>query len=424
MIDLRLLREEPELFRQAARNKKIPADVDVVLETDRRLRELRVEVEQLRGERNRVSKSAGKAEGAAKEAILEEGRRLREQLEGREPQLKELEEQLGALLLTIPNLPSPLAPVGGGEDENVEVRRWGSPRDFDFEPRDHVDLALSLDIADFARGSKVSGSRFFFLKKEGALLELALLRFAVDFLHARGFTPMCVPQLVREPAMVGTGYFPVGRDDAYSLERDDLHLIGTSEVALVSFHADEILAAPDLPKRYAGVSACFRREAGAAGRDTRGFYRVHQFQKVEQVVICENEPEMVQAEHEGLLANAESLLQALGLPYRVAVACTAEMGMGQVLKHEIETWMPSRQAYAETHSCSTLGEFQSRRLNLRYRDAEGRLRFCATLNNTAIASPRILIPLLEAYQEPDGSVQIPEALRPYMGGITRLAPRR
>jgi seryl-tRNA synthetase len=423
MIDLRLLREDPEPFRLAARNKHIPADIDAVVETDAQLRALRVEVENLRSERNRVSKSVGKVQGAERESALEEARVLRERLEASEPQLKELEDRLAYLLLTIPNLPSPDVPVGEGEEDNVELRRWGTPREFDFEPKDHVELVQLLDLADFARGSKVSGSRFYFLKNEGALLEMALLRLAMDLLHRNGFTPMSVPELVREPAMTGTGYFPLGRDDAYALEKDELYLIGTSEVALVSFHADEILPLDELPKRYAGVSSCFRREAGAAGKDTRGFYRVHQFHKVEQVVICENEPETIGAQHEALLGNAEAVLQALGLPHRVALACTAELGMGQVLKHEVETWMPSRKTYSETHSCSTLGEFQSRRLNIRYRDGEGRLQFCATLNNTAIASPRIMIPLLETYQQADGSVRLPEALHPYMGGITELRPR-
>lgn len=424
MIDLRLLRENPDLFRQAAERKRIPADIDAVVAADCRIRELRSEIESLRAERNRVSKGISRLQGADRDAALEEARTIRARLEADEPELRDLEERLAGLLLTIPNLPDPSVPVGAAEEDNVEVRRWGSPREFGFTPRDHYDLALSLDIADFGRGGKVSGSRFYYLKNEGALLQMAVLRLAVDLLYGRGFGPMIVPELVRETAMMGTGYFPLGRDDAYALEKDELFLIGTSEVALVAYHADEILDAAELPKRYAGVSSCFRREAGAAGKDTRGFYRVHEFQKVEQVILCENDQEIVRAEHEGLVANVEALMQALGLPYRVALACTGEMGMGQTLKHEIETWMPSRQAYCETHSCSTLGEFQSRRLNIRYRDGEGKLRFCATLNNTCVASPRILIPLLESYQEEDGSVRIPECLHAYLPGITRLQPRK
>lgn len=423
MIDIRLLRENPDLFRAAARNKRFEADVDAVYETDLQIRALKVEVETLRSERNRVSKSIGKSKPEERERALDEARVLREQLETREPELRELELRLDQLLLTLPNLPSPEAPIGATEDDNVELRRWGTPRTFDFEPRDHVDIANSLDLADFNRGGKVSGSRFYYLKNDGALLQMAVLRFAVDFLVGRGFSPMVVPELVREEAMTGTGYFPVGRDDAYSLEKDGLFLVGTSEVSLVAYHRDEILTLDELPRRYCGISSCFRREAGAAGKDTRGFYRVHQFQKVEQVVICENDPELIAAEHQALVSNVEGILQALELPYRVAVACTGEMGMGQVYKTEIESWMPSRQRYSETHSCSTLGEFQSRRLGIRYRDLKGVVRHCATLNNTAIASPRILIPILETYQQADGSVRIPTVLQPYLGGRSELKPR-
>jgi len=423
MIDLRLLRENPDLFREGSRKKRIPADVDGALDLDARIRALKVEVENLRSDRNRVSKSIGKAQGPDREAAMEEARKLREQLEAKEPELKDLEDRLGELLLTIPNPPLPEVPEGAGEEDNVEVRRWGALRAFDFEPKDHVDLALALDIADFQRGSKVAGSRFYFLKNEGALLEMAVLRFTMDRLYRKGYTPMVVPELVREAAMQGSGYFPIGREEAYSVDRGDQFLIGTSEVPLVSYHMDEILSVEELPKRYVGFSACYRREAGAAGKDTRGFYRVHQFHKIEQVIICENEPHLVRAEHDQLVSNVEEILQTLGLPYRVALACTGEIGMGQVMKHEIETWMPSRGTYAETHSCSTLGEFQSRRLNLRYRTAEGNVRFCATLNNTAIASPRILIPLLETYQRSDGSVAIPDALHAYLPGVTEIRPR-
>lgn len=423
MIDLRLLRENPDLFREGSRRKRIPADIDAIVETDSRLRSLRVEVENLRSERNRVSKSVGKAKGEERDAVLEEARVLRERLEACEPELKTLEDRLAELLLTVPNLPDPSVPEGESDEQNVELRRWGTPKEFDFEPKDHVDLANSLDLADFLRGSKVSGSRFYYLKNEAVLLQMAVTRFAIDHLVKKGFSPFIVPELVRDMAMTGTGFFPLGREESYQITKDELYLIGTSEVPLVSFHADEIIPTEDLPRHYAGFSSCFRREAGAAGKDTRGFYRVHQFQKVEQVVICENRPEVVRAEHEALVANVEGILQALELPYRVALACTGELGMGQTLKHEIETWMPSRRAYSETHSCSTLGEFQSRRLNIRYRNAEGKLEFCATLNNTAVASPRILIPILETYQQADGSVKIPEALLPYMHGITEIRPK-
>lgn len=422
MIDIQLLRQSPDLFRRAAAGKRIACDIDAVLALDEQLRARKQKAEELRAERNRLSKSIGRLSADERPAAMEEARMVREALEQIEPQLREDEEELSRLLLTVPNLPAPEVPEGAGEEDNLEIRRWGEPRRFDFEPKDHYELALGLGIADFARGARVAGSRFYFLKGAGALLQAAILRWATDFLYRKGFTPMIVPEIVREEAMLGTGYFPLGRDDAYSVDRGDGFLIGTSEVPLAAYHMDEIVSAADLPLRYAGTSSCFRREAGAAGRDTRGLYRLHQFQKVEQVMICRNEEEVVREAHEALLANAEALLQQLELPYRVALACTAELGLGQVRKHEVETWMPGRQAYSETHSCSTLGEFQSRRLNLRYRDETGRVRFCATLNNTAIATPRILIPLLETYQESDGSVRIPAVLHPYLPGMTKMTP--
>jgi seryl-tRNA synthetase len=299
-----------------------------------------------------------------------------------------------------------------------------APPEFDFEPKDHLELAESLDILDIPRAVKFAGARMYCLKNEGALLEFALFKFALERLVSKGFSPMIVPQLVRREAMVGTGFFPLGEEDTFFIEKDDLYLIGTSEVPLVAYHMDEILNEKDLPRRYCGYSSCFRREAGSYGRDTRGFYRLHQFNKVEQVIICQNDPEVSKTEHALLLSNSESLMQDLGLPYRVALACGAEIGQGQVIKHEIETWMPSRGKYSETHSCSSLHEFQARRLKIRWRNKEGKVEFCHTLNNTAIASPRILIPLLENYQNKDGSVTIPEVLRPYLNGMERIEPKK
>jgi len=292
----------------------------------------------------------------------------------------------------------------------------------DFEPRDHVDLGESLDILDIARGVKLAGTRNYILKNEGVLLELAVLRLALDLMVERGFSPMIVPHLVKEEAMTGTGYFPLGREQAYAVEKDELFLIGTSEVSVTSFHMGEILDEKDLPRHYCGYSFCFRREAGTYGKDTRGLYRIHQFQKVEQVSVCVADEEVSVREHALLLGNAEALLQRLELPYRVVNVCSGDLGQGQVRKNDLETWMPSRGAYGETHSCSTFHDFQARRLGLRYRDADGQVRFCHTLNNTVAASPRILIPILELNQQADGSVVIPKALRPYMGGMERIGP--
>ncbi|HRX86172.1 MAG TPA: serine--tRNA ligase, partial [Phycisphaerae bacterium] len=287
---------------------------------------------------------------------------------------------------------------------------------FDFEPKDHVALGEALGIIDIERGVKLAGTRNYTLRGDAVLLHHAVLRLAMDTMIARGFTPVQVPVLVREEIMYGTGYFPGGRDQAYLCERDNLSLVGTAEVSLTALHADEILDEADLPIKTVAMSPCFRREAGAAGKDTYGLYRIHLFDKVEQVVVCRNDVEESKRLHAEILANAEAVVQALELPYRVVNVCTGDLGQGQVQKFDIETWMPSRGGYGETHSASRFYEFQARRLKLRYRDADRRTRFCHTLNNTVIASPRVLIPILELYQNADGSITVPKALRPYLGG--------
>jgi len=294
-------------------------------------------------------------------------------------------------------------------------------------------LGEELDILDIPRGVKISGSRFYFLKNEGALLELAVLKFTLDMLVKKGFTPFIPPVLVQYEAMMGTSYFPGGEEHAYavgvkreredSIEDDELYLVGTSEVSVASYHQGEILNEDKLPLLYAGISNCFRREAGTYGKDTHGIYRIHQFQKVEQVVICRNDEEESAKLHQMILQNAEEVIQALELPYRVVDVCTGDMGQGQIYKNDIETWMPSRNTYGETHSCSTFHDFQARRLNLKYKDKEGKKHYCHTLNNTCIASPRVLIPLLEVYQQADGSVVVPEVLRPYMMGIEKISSK-
>jgi seryl-tRNA synthetase len=312
-------------------------------------------------------------------------------------------------------------PIGKGEEDNVEIRRVRVPRVFDFQPRDHVELMTSLGLIEWDAPRRFAGARSYALVGQGALLELAVLRLAVDTLIERGMRLVAPPVMVKERAMLGTGYFPLGREQAYSITADDLYLVGTSEVPLVSLHCDETIDASRLPIKYAGISPCFRREAGAAGKDTHGVYRVHQFMKVEQVVFCAPDEDVAEKHHYELLANAEAILAKLEIPYRVALACTGEIGLGQTRKHEVESWMPGRGTYSETHSCSTMGDFQTRRSNIRLRVDGGELGYPFTLNNTAIASPRILIPLLENHQNADGSVTLPNALAPYMLGQTRLA---
>jgi seryl-tRNA synthetase len=358
-----------------------------------------------------------KAEAQAVQATLAE---IKPKMKALEEEEKPVREEFERLMLTIPQPPDPAVPVGKDDTENLELRKVGEIRTFDFEPKDHVTLGQELDIIDIERGVKLAGTRNYLLKGEGTLLHQAVLRLAQDMMVERGYIPMVVPVLVREEVMYGTGYFPTGRDQAYLCERDTLSLVGTAEVPLTATHTGEILPEADLPIKYCALSTCFRREAGAAGKDTTGLYRIHLFDKVEQVVVCRNDEDESKRFHDEILKNAEDVLQALELPYRVVNVCTGDLGMGQVLKYDIETWMPSRNSYGETHSASRFYEFQARRLKLRYRDGAKKVRFCHTLNNTVIASPRILIPLLELNQNKDGSVTIPQALRGYMGGKERI----
>jgi seryl-tRNA synthetase len=423
MLDMAFIRSNPQVIKDGITKKRMSVDIDELLATDEELRKLRAEVEQLRADRNRISKEIPKLPGTDKDDAVARVKSLKDDLGLKEPKLKETEERFEQLMLMVPSPPLPEVPEGDSDDDNVEVRKFLEPTKFDFEPKDHLDLATALDIVDTKRAAKVAGARMYYLKNEGAMLEFALFQFGLQHLISKGFQPMIVPQLVRREAMVGTGFFPLGEEDTFFIEKDGLYLVGTSEVSLVSYHMDEILNEKDLPKRYCGYSSCFRREAGSYGRDTRGFYRLHQFNKVEQVTICMNDPDVSKEEHRLLLSNAEEIMQALELPHRVALACGAEIGQGQVIKHEIETWMPSRGKYSETHSCSSLHEFQARRLMIRWRGKDGKTQYCHTLNNTALASPRILIPILENFQNEDGSVTVPAVLRPFMNGMERIEPK-
>jgi seryl-tRNA synthetase len=392
--------------------------VRAFLELDGEYRKTRSEFESLRARQNAGSKELPTLSGAAKEAKLAEMKALADQMRDDSQRLKDLEARWSAQQFLLPSIPLERVPVGKDDTENVPLRTWGDVPTPNFELRDHVRLGKDLDLFDLERGVKIAGARSYFLKGDGTRLQHAVMSLAMDVLHKAGYTVMDPPHIVKYEAMRGTGYFPGGEEMAYHLDERDtgFHLIGTSEVSVASFHADEILSAEDLPKRYAGYSPCYRREAGAYGKDTHGLYRVHQFYKVEQVVFCKADPEESMRFHAELLGNAEQVMQLLEIPYRVVDVCTGDMGQGQVYKNDIEAWMPSRKSYGETHSCSSFYDFQARRLNTRYKDTNGKNVFCYTLNNTCIASPRILIPLLENHQNSDGSVTIPMALRPYMGG--------
>jgi seryl-tRNA synthetase len=424
MLDIAFIRDFPDLVKAGAKKKHIQVDVDRLLDVDRQRRTLITDIEQLRAERNRKSKTVSSLPPSEREALLAETRALTEQLRRGETALAPLEEEFERLMLQVPNVPAPDVPDGLSDADNVEVRRWGEPPTFTFAPRDHVELGEALDLIDIKRAVRVAGTRTYYLKNEAVLLELAVLRFTLDHMMRRGFIPMLVPHLVKDEAMIGTAYFPGGEEQAYRIEKDAVNLIGTAEVPLTAYHYDEILREAELPKRYVGMSACYRREAGTYGRDTRGIYRIHQFHKVEQVIISVADEQVSIAEHEGIVRNAEEVLQALQLPYRVVNVCGGDLGAPQVKKYDIETWMPSRNAYGETHSASRFYDFQARRLKLRYRDRQSRVRYAHTLNNTVVASPRILIPILEVYQQEDGSVMVPEVLRPYMGGIARIERKK
>ncbi len=424
MIDIKLIREKPELVKKAAVDKGMAVDIDQLLAVDARRRELETEFNELRHRQRTAGEKIAQAPKEEKAALSQEMGQLKSRLKQIDEERAKVEAELHELMLLVPQIPYPDAPVGHDESANVEVRRVGTPKtkaDFGFEFKDHLALGQALGIIDIERGVRLAGSRNYVLKGAGTLLHEAMLRLAWDVMLERGFEPLTVPVLVLDRLMYGTGFFPLHRDEVYLCERDNQSLVGTAEVPLTGFHSDEMLDEADLPKLYFARSTCFRREAGAAGKDTRGLYRIHYFDKIEQVVVCKADPEESARWHQLILENSEAVVQALELSYRVVEVCTGEMGQGKFRMYDIETWMPSREAYSETHSASRLHDFQARRLNLRYRRADtGKPEFCHTLNNTVIASPRILIPLLELNQHADGSVTIPAALRKYMNGMERI----
>jgi len=414
MIDITLLRKNPEYFRIGAQKKGVDVDIDQILMLDKELHDLRHEVEQLRAERNKISREVTTLEGPDKERSKTRASEIKQQLSSLEPKITKLQEKLKQLLLSVPLPPAEDVPQGKNETENVLVRTWGEIPDFDFSPKDHITLMEELDLLDLKRGVKIGGFRQYVLKNEAVLLEQALLRWSIDFLLKKGFTLLRPTVLVNEAAMLGTGMFPKGKEETYRLD-ENLFLTGTTEVPLMAYHAGEVLKGKDLPKKYVGYSSAFRREIGSYGKDTRGIFRVHEFIQTEQVILCKNDPEESVKWHEWLLVNSEEMMQALKLPYRVVNVCSGELSDGQAKRYDIEAWVPSQQRYRETHSDSYLLDFQGRRLNIRYRTAEGRLNFVHSLNNTGIATPRILIPLVEIYQRADGRVAIPEVLRSYLG---------
>ncbi len=419
MLDRRFIRENPEAVKAAVRVKGIDLDVDELLRLDKSSRELQRELDEAQTQRKSFAREFARADEATREKLKAEHEEQDLHLRSVREQLTDVNERLQALLLSTPMIPWTGAPVGD-ESANATIRTWGEQPVFDFKPKDHVELLESRDWAEFSRARKASGERAYALKGEMVLLERAMLSYALDYLIELGLMPISVPALVREEPLIGNGQFPAHREETYAIPADDLYLAGTAEVALVGLHAGEILDAKALPIRYAGISPCFRREAGSAGRDVRGLLRVHQFEKVEQFVICRADDEESDRWHAELLDAAEHLLQGLGLAYQVVEISTGDMGAGKYRMNDIETWMPSLGAYRETHSCSSLHDWQARRASIRYRDTDGTVKFAYTLNNTAIATPRLLAAFVENCQTADQKVQIPKVLRPYLGGRTEL----
>lgn len=419
MLDIKVLREHPDAAKAGAVKKHMPdraGAVDRALALDGELRALTPRLDAMRSEQKAGGKQLGKLSAEEREAFLDKQKALKAQLQVLEDEERQLRGKLHEQLALVPNIPDEEVPDGKDDAENEEVRRVGAPRAFDFAPRAHYEIGEAQGWLDFSRAAEMSGSRNYVLFGDLALLHDAVLRYAVELLVARGFTPVDPPLLVRDAAMFGTGFFPGGEEQTYRCEKDGLNLIGTSEVPVTSLHSGEILSEKDLPKMYVARSACFRREAGTYGKDTRGLYRVHQFQKVEQVIVDVADRDRSLAHHQSIVQNAEDMLQAFALPYRVVNVCGGDLGVPQAMKYDIETWMPSRESYGETHSASRFYDYQARRLNLRYRPEKGKPLFCHTLNNTVAASPRILIPLIENHQNADGTVTLPAGLRPYFGG--------
>jgi seryl-tRNA synthetase len=415
VLDLRYIRENAAAVAENARNRGVEANVELVVELADRRSELIQELNELRQQQNQLAKSVGRErDPEARQRLIAESRRTKELIPEREAELQAVEGRLREEMLNIPNMTHPDTPIGKDDTENVELRRVGESPDFGFEPKDHVELGESLGIVDFEAGTKVAGSKFYFLRGDAVLLELGLVRYALDTLIERGYEPAITPDLARDEALIGTGFMPRGPEtQIYSVENSDLSLIATAEIPLAGSLAGEIVDSERLPIRLAGLSHCFRTEAGSHGRASRGLYRVHQFTKVEMFAFAE--PEQSEALHEEMLGIEEEIFGGLGVPYRVVDICTGDLGGAAYRKYDLEAWMPGRNAYGEITSTSNTTDYQARRLQIRYRRDGGRPQLLHTLNGTAIAVSRALIPILENYQQEDGSVLVPEALVPYVG---------
>jgi len=426
MLDIKFIRQNPDAVKEGCRKKQVEVDVDKLLEVDKKRREVLQALEDMRAQKNKASKKISETKGGKeKQKIILQMRELDKNSDRLTENSKKLDEEFKKLMLQIPNLPFDDVPVGRDERDNVVLREVGEKLKFDlpagrqgFQPKDYLEIAENLDLIDVKRAAKTSGTRFGFLKREAALMEFAIINFVFENLLGEDFIPIVPPVMIKPEMMRGMGYVERGGEEIYFVEKDNLYLIGTAEQIIGPMHADETLEEKELPKRYAGFSSCFRREAGSYGKDTKGILRVHQFDKVEMFIFCQ--PEESKKEHQLLLSIEEKLMQALKLPYRVIQICTGDLGDPAAAKYDIEAWLPSENRYRETHSTSNCTDFQARRLNIRYRDKSGKLNFVHTINGTAFAIGRILIAIIENYQQRDGSILIPPVLQPYLNGLKKI----
>jgi serine--tRNA ligase len=424
MLDIKYIAENPDVIKDGLAKKgysKDVIDVDALIALYKDINKLKTSSQSLSEEKNKLSNSIKSASAEERPAIIAKSKALGEELKVEQEKLAAEQAKFDDIMLRMPNMPSAESPVGPDDSANVVRRKVGELPHFDFTPRDHVELMELNDWSEMERIAKVSGSRTYAIKNDLAQLELAIHMMVLDKLRSHGFTVITVPSISKEKPLYGQGYLPFSRDEIYYMPADDIYLSGTAELILNSLRADEILSENELPILYAGFSPCFRREAGAAGKDTRGLVRVHQFMKTEQFVICKNDIAESEKWHQKLLAISEEVLQDLELPYQVLEVCTGDMGAPKYRQYDLEAWVPSQNCYRETHSCSNITEWQARRTNLRYRDnADGKVKYVHTLNNTGIATPRALVPFIENHQNADGTVNIPVKLRPYLGGKAKI----
>lgn len=416
MLDIKFIRENKDIVQAGAKKKHIEIDIDQLVKLDDERLKVLKEVEELRGEINKVSNDIGRNQDQAlKIQLIEEMRSVKEDLKTKEEALKNILEEWQKLMLQVPNVPDMTVPEGATDADNKEIKVWGEKTIFDFEPKDHAEIMNALKMVDFERGTKVHGFRGYFLMGEGARLTFAIWNYALEFFGNKGFVPVIPPTIVRKPNLYGTGHLPGDVEDYYMTQDGDA-LAGTAEVPVTGMHAGEVLDKAELPKKYLGFSPCYRREAGSHGKDVKGLIRVHEFYKMEQVILCEANHETSVKFHEEINRNTEEFIESLGIPYHTVINCGGDLGLGQVKKYDIELWVPKENKYREISSASYFHDFQTRRFGIRYKDVEGKMQFAHSLNSTAIPTPRILVSLIENYQQADGSIKIPEVLRKYMGG--------